>query len=251
MFYDILFDEKFDEGTSVEGVVTKRLFKVSKLHLINISYGTGKFGFKVNATFSIFFLYLLVFSIAKYAVNNVSDKGQSYASMKKESYGNTQQKFNGSNPDKPILVAESTTKPIANQQDQYKKINLEDMFKVNPDNLPKPPENWRNKMVSAIGPEAAQATRNVHVESPDIVHPKPMNMCLPAFARPAQPPSTFFPQQNVVPNRPQGPQNLSRNDRNPPGHGAFIPLQARRHQAKGSKEQVSRSDERKVNIKKY
>lgn len=41
MFYDILFDEQFDEGTSIEGVITKRLFKVSKLHLINISYGMG------------------------------------------------------------------------------------------------------------------------------------------------------------------------------------------------------------------
>lgn len=42
MFYDILFDEQFDEGASIEGIVTKRLYKVSKLHLINITYGMGK-----------------------------------------------------------------------------------------------------------------------------------------------------------------------------------------------------------------
>lgn len=138
-----------------------------------------------------------------------------------------------------------------NQQEQYKKINVEDMFKVNPDNLPKPPENWRNKMVSAIGPEAAQATKiaNVNAESPDIFYPK----AVPAFSPqsvpslPIQSNPNFFPQWAPGPNRPQGPQNLSRNDRNPPGHGAFIPLQATRNQAKASKEQDNwRSEERKV-----
>lgn len=43
MFYDILFDDQFDEGASIEGIATKRLSKVSKLHLINITYGAGRF----------------------------------------------------------------------------------------------------------------------------------------------------------------------------------------------------------------
>lgn len=135
--------------------------------------------------------------------------------------------------------------------EQYKKINVEDLFKVNPDNLPKPPENWRNKMVSAIGPEAAQVTRNVQAEAPEIIHPKAVNLFMPTFIPQSTQPfpikSTFFPQQSAAgPNRPQGPQNLSRNDRNPPGHGAFIPLQASRNHAKGSKEQNWRSEERKA-----
>lgn len=39
--YDILFDESFDEGITVDGVAEKRLFKVSNIHMINISYGIG------------------------------------------------------------------------------------------------------------------------------------------------------------------------------------------------------------------
>lgn len=185
----------------------------------------------------------------KFAVKNASDKGQSYLALKNATLksGENPQRNNSNVWESP----NPQTKP--NNQEHYKKINVEDMFKVNPDNLPKPPENWRNKMVSAIGPEAAHATKNV-ADSPDIFHPKAVNMFMPTFGGqtatqtlPMQ--STFFPQQAARPNRPQGPQNLSRNDKHPPGHGAFIPLQATRNNAKGLKEQNYRSEERKVTYK--
>lgn len=41
--YDILFDEPFEEGITIDGVAEKRLFKVSNVHLINISYGQCKY----------------------------------------------------------------------------------------------------------------------------------------------------------------------------------------------------------------
>lgn len=40
-FYDVLFDQSFSDGSSIPGIAEKRVFKVSKLHLINISYGLG------------------------------------------------------------------------------------------------------------------------------------------------------------------------------------------------------------------
>lgn len=48
MFYDILFDQSFDDGSSIDGVVEKRIFKVSQTHLINITYGIGMFLIKLN-----------------------------------------------------------------------------------------------------------------------------------------------------------------------------------------------------------
>lgn len=41
MFYDILFDQPFDDGSIIAGIEDKRVFKVSQTHLINISYGIG------------------------------------------------------------------------------------------------------------------------------------------------------------------------------------------------------------------
>lgn len=40
-FYDIMFDEPFDDGGSIDGIITKCMYKVSPLHLINITYGIG------------------------------------------------------------------------------------------------------------------------------------------------------------------------------------------------------------------
>lgn len=37
------------------------------------------------------------------------------------------------------------------QHEQFRKINVEDMFKVDTNNLPQPPPNWRNKMAPSSG----------------------------------------------------------------------------------------------------
>lgn len=41
LYYDVLFDEQFDDGGTLFGVVERRMFKMSPLHLLNITYGSG------------------------------------------------------------------------------------------------------------------------------------------------------------------------------------------------------------------
>lgn len=42
MFYDVLFDKQFDDGGTMIGVAEKRMFKMSPLHLLNVTYGSGE-----------------------------------------------------------------------------------------------------------------------------------------------------------------------------------------------------------------
>lgn len=302
MFYDILFDEQFDDGGSIENVATKRMFKVSQLHLINISYGIGKYNrffYRYSQTSS------YSYSPAKFADKDAAKKpaAQNSPSHHKSKAINTANnkeaaKKHAAQNSRPHSKAISETDTANNQlwamlkqndkatnssapapaakpnnQEQYKQINVEDLFKVAANNLPKPPDNWRNKMVSQIVPEAVNSAdlpkppgnwrQRDSPKSSEIVHPKVTNLCMPVFARPEPSPplqlqsgqpiqpqiqSTFFPQNSPLSNRPQGPQNLSRNEKYPPGHGAFIPLQATRNQAKNShkQQQNERREERKV-----
>lgn len=40
-FYEVLFDEPFEGGNSIEGVAEKRIFKVRQSVLLNVSFGLG------------------------------------------------------------------------------------------------------------------------------------------------------------------------------------------------------------------
>lgn len=44
MYYDVLFDKQFDDGGTVIGVAEKRMYKMSPLHLLNVTYGSCKCG---------------------------------------------------------------------------------------------------------------------------------------------------------------------------------------------------------------
>lgn len=41
LFLDVLFDEKFDQGTSIHGVAEKMIYRVSQMALINITFGAA------------------------------------------------------------------------------------------------------------------------------------------------------------------------------------------------------------------
>lgn len=152
--------------------------------------------------------------------------------------------------------------PFSHQQEHYQKINVEDMFKMASSNLPKPPEDWRNKLESTVIPGASKW--NDVPSSPvdawsNIVCPRPKNPCASNAQskkknNPRHSDPRFIPKHRATNNRPQGPQNLSKNGQYQTGQGAFIPLQATRNLTKGlpqtqmQQQENSRREERKVTL---
>lgn len=43
MFYDVLFDRQFDDGGAFVNVAEKRMFKMSPLHMMNITFGSSEY----------------------------------------------------------------------------------------------------------------------------------------------------------------------------------------------------------------
>lgn len=58
-FYDVVFDDPFEGGNSIEGIVEKSVFKVRKSVLINISFGLGEKIQTEQKIYSIYFNIIL------------------------------------------------------------------------------------------------------------------------------------------------------------------------------------------------
>lgn len=329
MYYDVLFDKSFDDGSSIEpNIATKKVFKVSQLHLINISYGRHKFmseqattdnkptdksnesapqpsadGISV-ANYSA----VVAGTIASTSTTSNTESAAAAAAtieattaattavaappmatstaasipkhapaqndiwemLKKQAPPQHQPSIDvnqflmeklkiGANAS-PI-TEKTDPHPAGSSHEQFRKIDVGDMFKVDPNTLPKPPTNWRNSQ-NDVGVYTLKNSRPPAPTS-NIFHPQPKMMlprgpAVPLQQHQHQPqqPQQYHPQQNrqqsnrngaqgssqyfynqqfyrtPTPQGPNGPQNLSPNGVYPPGQGAFIPLQAARKHTK-------------------
>lgn len=167
VLYEVLFDKLFDEGNSVENVAEKRFFNVPPCHLLNITQG------------------LKSYNITKPSDNVhqtvANDRKNIWEQLKKGGGADNNKKVVNTEPNVAVptvikndlnLTANSTaasdhddesdvlrkllkiqlnkqTEPsTVIQSASYEnstKINVSDLFRVDPAHPPKPPQNWNNQ----------------------------------------------------------------------------------------------------------
>lgn len=210
MYYDVLFDQPFNEGSSIPNIVQKSVFKVSELHLVNISYGQHKFKSEISST-------------TTGGGNGIVDEPTKTEHNKQTSTAAnadfTWEMLRNQPPQKDNLLEsfiESSAAVAAVSTNEMNNIGDKlCQLKVDPNTLPKPPTNW----CSTTPKKAAE------VSAEKDVRPSQPKLEQPQYRQQQQ----QRPQQCAGSSKqgPNGPQNIG-----PPGHGAFIPLQAARKQIK-------------------
>lgn len=203
VLYEVLFDKPFDEGNSVENVAEKRFFNVPPIHLLNITQG------------------LKMYNITKpresVQQTVAEDKKNIWEQLKKSSENkkivnakpnivpvpdirnNLNQQVNSipatdhHNDESDVLrkllkiQLNKQTEPTVIKNVSYEnstKINVSDLFRVDPTHPPKPPPNWhcqkpnRNKVFPQA--DVDQPKSNTHFYPPPqttkpnyIHHPRP------------------------------------------------------------------------------
>ncbi len=175
VLYEVLFDKPFDEGNTVENIAEKRFFMVPPIHLLNITQGLKAYNIAKptesaapNAVAddkkNIWEL-LKKSNENKKIVNPVPNMVEAVPDMKTNNNLNHHQRSVNSNnaaigksdvPDesdvlrKLLKIQQSQPiEPTVIQKTSYEnstKINVSDLFRVDPVHPPKPPPpNWHNQ----------------------------------------------------------------------------------------------------------
>lgn len=212
VLYEVLFDRSFDEGNTVEGVAEKRFFNVPPMHLLNITHGLKAHNMTKPA------------ESAKPAI--AIDKKGIWEELKERKLRDEENKKNQNSNHNvaPPLKINNLNQPVnskpstathtdesdvlrkllkihnnqttvipttANNHENSTKINVSDLFRVDPAQPPKPPLNWhsqksnRNKVFPQA--ESSQVKSN----------------------------SQFYPQQTTKPNYIHHPRPNSAAHRSP------------------------------------
>ncbi|XP_037036647.1 5'-3' exoribonuclease 1 isoform X2 [Bradysia coprophila] len=263
VLYEVLFDRPFDEGNTVENVAEKRFFNVPPMHLLNITHGLKAHNIIKNAE-SVQPAMAMdkkniweelkrsnenkknssnVNAVAVVApqlkINNVNQQVNSKTTVKQHDESDVLRKLlkiQQTNQTEPTVI------PTTVNHENSTKINVSDLFRVDPAHPPKPPLNWhsqksnRNKVFPQD--EVSQPKSNSNFYPPTttkpnyIHHPRPNSA---AHRSPIHNDVNFSLSNQILPPQgPRGPPNLGKYV--PGHHGAFIPLQATRSITKSSKE---------------
>lgn len=211
VLYEILFDKPFDEGNTVENVAEKRFFNVPPIHLLNITQGLKAYN-SAKPTDSV-------------QQTVADDKKNIWEQLKKSSENkkvvnaepvvvapimknHLNQPVNSSkissdhNDESDVLrkllkiqLNKQTEPSTVIQNTSYEnstKINVSDLFRVDPAHPPKPPQNWNSQ----------KANRNKVFPQADVT-PQPNSN------------SQFYPPQTTKPNYIHHPRPNSAAHRSP------------------------------------
>lgn len=177
VLYEVLFDKPFDEGNSVENVAEKRFFNVPPMHLLNITQGLKAYNITKPAE--------SVQQTVPEDKKNIWEQLKKSSETKKtanpmpntaavpETIGNnSSQQLHSKQPPTTDHNDESDvlrkllkiqlnkeTEPAVIKNVSYEnstKINVSDLFRVDPAHPPKPPQNWHSQKAnrSKVYPQA-------------------------------------------------------------------------------------------------
>lgn len=193
VLYEVLFDKPFDEGNTVENVAEKRFFNVPPMHLLNITQGLKSFNItkpteSVQQTATVaddkkknIWEQLRSNNESKKVVNvqpnvvvpdiknDLSQRGNSKLSADHNIESDVLRKL-------LKIQLNKHPEPTVIQNTSYEnstKINVSDLFRVDPAHPPKPPQNWHSQKTNQnkVFPQAEVIQPNSHFYPPQTANP--------------------------------------------------------------------------------
>lgn len=191
VLYEVLFDKPFDEGNTVEGVAEKRFFNVPPMHLLNITQGLKSY----NITKPTEGVKRTVADDKKNIWEQLKEDNEKKKVVNVQPNvvepvikNNLNQRDNGKPPSashndesdvlRKLLKIQlnKQPEPTVIQNTSYEnstKINVSDLFRVDPAHPPKPPQNWHSQKPSQnkVFPQAEVIQPNSHFYPPQTANP--------------------------------------------------------------------------------